>query len=510
MRQTRNIQRAAIAATIGLAVSFAPPALAATGTGSNALRSAVTAQNITTHLQALQAIADANGGNRAAGTSGYEASARYIEQKLTAAGYTTARQHFTYEQYQTVSASLQRLSPSTKEYAYGGDMDGFWDMDYSGEGDVTAPVSAVDINLTGDRASTSGCEAADFAGFTPGNIALIQRGTCTFRVKADNALNARASGVIIFNQGNVVPGEDRTILFGGTLGAPQPKIPVVSTSFDTGAELAGLQDVVMRIAVDATITETSSFNILADTPAGRADRTVVVGAHLDSVAEGPGINDNGSGTAAILETALQMAALKIAPTNRVRFAFWGGEEAGLIGSEYYVSQLTARQIKEHAVNLNFDMVGSPNFVRYVYDGDGSEFGEKGPNGSALVEKVFLDYFKSQNLPVAPTAFDGRSDYFGFINNGIPAGGLFTGAEDPKTPEEAAIFGGTAGEPLDPCYHSACDMIGNVNQTVLEEMADAIAHSTLTFAMTTSAVNGTTKGNGAGNVDLEYKANKLLK
>ncbi len=190
---------------------------------------------------------------------------------------------------------------------------------------------------------------------------------------------------------------------------------------------------------------------------------MVVGAHLDSVAEGPGINDNGSGSAAILETAIQMDELGIEPTNRVRFAFWGGEEDGLIGSEYYVSQLTARQLKDHAVNLNFDMVGSPNFVRYVYDGDGSAFGEKGPNGSALVEKVFLDYFKSQNLPVAPTAFDGRSDYFGFINNGIPAGGLFTGAEDLKTAEEAAIFGGTAGAPLDPCYHAACDTIDNVNQ-----------------------------------------------
>jgi Zn-dependent M28 family amino/carboxypeptidase len=228
------------------------------------------------------------------------------------------------------------------------------------------------------------------------------------------------------------------------------------------------------------------------------------------VPEGAGINDNGTGTASILETAIQLKAGGQAPTNRVRFAFWGGEEAGLIGSDYYVSRLTARQIKEHAVNLNFDMVGSPNFVRYVYDGDGSAFGEKGPNGSALVEKVFLDYFKSQNLPVAATAFDGRSDYFGFINNGIPAGGLFTGAEDLKTAQEAAIFGGTAGVAHDSCYHQACDTIDNVNTAVLEQMADAIAHSTLTFAMTTSAVNGTTKGNGAGNVDLEYKGSKLLR
>ena len=400
------------------------------------------------------------------------------------------------------------MSPNPETYAYGDD-EGFLDMSYSGAGDVTADLTAVDLNLAGDHASTSGCEAGDFANFTAGNIALIQRGTCTFRIKADNAAAAGASGVIIFNQGNVVPGDDRLGLFGGTLDLPQAAIPVVSTSYATGAELAGLSGVEMRLAVDAGVSRIDSFNILADT-GGRADRTVVVGAHLDSVSEGPGINDNGSGSAAILETALQLKELNTKPTNRIRFAFWGGEEDGLIGSEYYVSQLTARQLKDHAVNLNFDMVGSPNFVRYVYDGDGSAFGEKGPNGSALVEKVFLDYFKSQNLPVAPTAFDGRSDYFGFINNGIPAGGLFTGAEDLKTEEEAAVFGGEAGAPLDPCYHAACDDIKNIDPGVLEEMADAIAHSTLTFGMTTSAVNGTAKGNGTGNVDLEYKANKLLK
>ena len=240
MRQTRNIQRAAIAATIGLAVSFAPPALAATGTNSDALRSAVTAQNIMKHLQALQDIATANGGNRAAGTSGYEASAEYIEGQLEAAGYEPVRQVFTYEQYQTVSASLQRLSPSTREYAYG-EPDGFFDMEYSRSGDVTAVLTAVDINLAGDRASTSGCETADFTGFLAGNIALIQRGTCSFRIKADNAAAAGAVGVIIFNQGDGVPGDDRDVLFSGTLGAPQAEIPVVSTSFATGAELAGLQ-----------------------------------------------------------------------------------------------------------------------------------------------------------------------------------------------------------------------------------------------------------------------------
>jgi Zn-dependent M28 family amino/carboxypeptidase len=506
MKQSRNIRRAAVAATIGLAAGLAPPALADEGTDTAALRKAVSATNIMSHLTALQAVAEGNGGNRAAGTSGYEASARYIEGKLKRAGYEPVRQPFSYDRYDFVSASLDRLSPTPRSYVYGAG-DGFLDMSYSGPGNVTAAVTAVDVNLGGDRATTSGCEMADFTGFGAGNIALIQRGTCTLRVKADNAAAAGAAGVIVFNQGNAVPGDDRLGVFGGTLGLPQAPIPVLGTGFETGAELAGLGHAAIRLAVDASVTTIDSFNILADT-CGRADRTVLVGAHLDSVGEGPGINDNGTGTAAILETARQLKKTRTA--NRVRFAFWGGEEDGLIGSEHYVSKLTPRQIEDHALNLNFDMVGSPNHVRFVYDGDGSAFGESGPTGSAQVEQVFLKYFKSEGLPVVPAAFDARSDYFGFIEKGIPTGGLFTGADGLKTEEEAEIFGGTANEPYDSCYHQACDTLDNVNPAVLEEMADAIAHATLTFGMTTSAINGTGKGKASGKAEREFRGHQRLK
>jgi Zn-dependent M28 family amino/carboxypeptidase len=264
---------------------------------------------------------------------------------------------------------------------------------------------------------------------------------------------------------------------------------------------------VARVALQTHDETIETFNVLADS-GGRMDRTVLVGGHLDSVPEGPGINDNGSGTMTILETALQLKELGIHPRNNIRFAFWSGEEDGLVGSDYYVSQLTKKQIKDHAVNLNFDMVGSPNAVRFVYDGDGDAFGTTGPNGSDVVEDVFLDYFASQGLATEPTAFDGRSDYFGFIENGIPAGGLFTGAEDIKSAEEAAVYGGTAGEPYDPCYHQACDTTANVDPVVLEEMADAVAHATLTFGMTTSAVNGTAKGQKGGSAALLYKGSLL--
>ena len=511
MKENRKLRRVAIATGVGLAVSIGLPvgiglpAYADNGTDTAELRAAVSAENITEHLEALQAIADANGGNRAAGTPGHVASAEYVEEQLRAAGYDPVRQPFSYDQFVETSSSLEQVTPTPTVYA---DQTEFDTMDYSGSGDVSAAVTAVDINLAGDRASTSGCEAEDFAAFPAGNIALIQRGSCDFRVKVDNAAAAGAVGVIVFNQGNDVPGDDRFGVVFGTLSAPQAAIPAMGTTFAIGEALAGTPGLTMRMAVDATVRTIDTFNVLADT-AGRDDRIVVVGGHLDSVSEGPGINDNGTGTASILETAIQMAE-QGDPRNMVRFAFWSGEEDGLVGSDYYVSQLSKRDIKNHALNLNFDMVGSPNFVRFVYDGDGSAFGETGPNGSANIESVFLDYFASQGLATEATAFDGRSDYFGFINNGIPAGGLFTGAEGIKTEEQAAIYGGTAGEPYDPCYHQACDDIDNVNAEVLEQMADAIAHATQTFADTTSSVNGTAKGGGQGAVDMEMKGHRSTK
>jgi Zn-dependent M28 family amino/carboxypeptidase len=187
---------------------------------------------------------------------------------------------------------------------------------------------------------------------------------------------------------------------------------------------------------------------------------VVVGAHLDSVVPGPGINDNGSGSATILEVARQLAKFKT--TNRVRFAWWGAEELNLIGSTNYVNGLSPAQKDAIALNLNFDMVGSPNFVRFVYDSDNSAFppgpggAQPGPPGSGAIEQTFTDYFASQNLASDPTPFNGRSDYGPFITTtspahpaGIPAGGLFTGAEGVKTAEQAAVYGGTAGVAYDP-------------------------------------------------------------
>jgi Zn-dependent M28 family amino/carboxypeptidase len=501
-RQARLLALFAIA-LCALVVAQAVPS--ATPTDSAELRDEVTVGAICDHQEAFQAIADANDDTRAAGTTGYDQSLAYVKGLLDATGYfTTTVQEFDFPFFQELApAEFERISPDPETYALDDD---FATTTYSGSGNVQGSLVATnDIVIPpGAAASTSnsGCEPSDFvtASATELQVALIQRSTCDFSVKAANAEAAGYDAVVIFNEGTPGRPDRQTTLF-GTLGTPDATtLPVIGTSFEVGEALYDLlQDgpVVVRVETSTRSETRTTSNLIADMDTGRTDRVVVLGAHLDSVTEGPGINDNGSGSATILEIALQMADLGIEPRNQVRFAWWGAEEAGLFGSQFYVDQLSKSQVKDIAVNLNFDMVGSPNYVRFVYDGDASDTDSLGSSGSGAVEDVFLDYFQAVGLAAGPTAFDGRSDYDAFISVCIPAGGLFTGAEEIKTAEQAAIYGGTAGLAFDPCYHQACDHIDNNSDAALDEMSDAAAHATLTFAMTTSAVEGTDKGKALG-------------
>ena len=454
---------------------------------SDRLTKAVTVNGILQHERQLQTIANRNDGNRASGLPGHTASADYVAKTLRSAGYTVKRQKFIFPfSRELAPAQLTEITPTAKEIETA-------TLDYSASGDVTGqvvPTNDVVIPPSPEPGSTSGCEAGDFAAAPSGPaIALIQRGTCTFEDKAKNAAAAGYDAVIVFNEGQ--PGRDE--LLTGTLGNPVP-IPVVGVSYADGAALAAEADAGTVTARVVTSTEVDlnreTENVIADLPASgkkvkNADQVVVVGAHLDSVAAGPGINDNGSGSATILEIAEQMSALKLNKKleRPVRFAFWGAEESGLLGAEHYVGALSDANRAKIYANLNFDMLGSPNYVRFVYDGDGSNGGESGPPGSAAIEKVFTDYFGAKGLASEPTDFDGRSDYGPFIAAGIPAGGLFSGAEGVKTPEEAVTYGGTAGAPYDSCYHQACDTINNLSTGALQELGDAAAHAV--YALTTS-------------------------
>jgi Zn-dependent M28 family amino/carboxypeptidase len=512
----RTFVRASLAVVSAALAVTASSAAAPNNNNSPKLRSAVILEGVRSHQAAFQGIANANGGTRLASTPGYELSADYVASVASAAGYNVSFQSFTFLLVSDRTPPvLQRVSPSPKTYVDGPD---FQTMQYSGSGDTTAALWAVDLVVPapGPGATTSGCETGDFAGFPAGAIALMQRGTCPFRQKAENARAAGASGSVIFNDGGDA---GRLPVISGTLNPPPMTYPVVGTSFAVGNELRngvlnGATGVTVRLRTDTVAESRMTRNVIAESSTGDASNVVVVGAHLDSVSRGPGINDNGSGSATILEVAKQME--KVKPRNKVRFIWFSAEEEGLIGSTNYVDSLSDADLDKIALMLNFDMIGSPNFVRFVYDGDNSAFpvgpgAAEGPPGSGEIERVFTDYFSAQHLASAPTPFSGRSDYGPFIAAGVPAGGLFTGAEGVKTASEASIFGGTAGQQYDPCYHLACDTYANNSDTGLDQMSDAVAHAVITFAQSTNLVNGV-KGKGKFNTwkDVNKQAKKHAK
>jgi Zn-dependent M28 family amino/carboxypeptidase len=440
----------------------------------------VTLSGVREHQAALQAIADANGDTRVSGSPGYDASVAYAEGIFRAAGYNVIIQPFQFQTFVVLSPSiLEQVSPAP----VGAIANSI--LSYSGSGDVTAAVTALPAPPVD---ATPGCEAADFAGFPAGTIALVSRGACTFAIKATNAFNAGASGVVIYNNSAGV--------LNGTLGNGFTlNIPVTSVTQEVGQQLAATPGLVLRLKTDTFRGIATTYNVLAESVEGDPNNVVMVGAHLDSVNAGPGINDNGSGSAAILEVAEQMA--KVKPWNKVRFALWGAEESNLVGSTFYVNNLSAAELNQISLYLNFDMIGSPNHVFFVYDGDDSDAvgAGPGPAGSAQIEELFERYYTDRGIPFKGTDFSGRSDYGPFIATGIPSGGLFTGAEGIKTAAEAALWGGTAGQQYDPCYHLACDTFANNNNYALEVNSDAVAYATLQYAMNTSDINAVSgKGN----------------
>jgi Zn-dependent M28 family amino/carboxypeptidase len=414
------------------------------------------------HLQAFQEIAAANGGTRASGTPGYDRSADYVAEKLRTAGYVVRFEEFEFPYFEDRTPPVLAIAEAPESEA------GVRTLTNSGSADVTAPLRAVTLALTDTpAASTSGCDAHDFDGFARGAIALVRRGTCTFQVKAENAVAAGAVGVVIMNEGT----DGRTGDFSGLLNKTVD-IPVVGVSYDRGRALEqrlGAGTVTAHLAVDAIAGTRSSRNVITEPQSQGGSPLIVVGAHLDSVPEGPGINDNGSGSAAVLDAALVLAdAFHRAPGD-VQFAFWGAEERGLVGSRHHVGALTEDERRNIGVYINLDMVGSPNFARFV---------QRSPEAdSALaagVRQKLVAEFKDRSVPVEERS-GGRSgtDDAAFFQKGIPTVGLHTGAGAPKSQAQAALFGGTAGKPYDACYHKACDTIANIDRKALEENARAL-------------------------------------
>lgn len=485
----RGVAAIAIAASTGLVLSLGAtsPAAADNPNNTKKMTRAVTVEAVHDHLEAFQEIADANDGDRASGTPGYEASAEYVEKKLQAAGYETKRQSFEFLYQEALTESLSVVSPNSR------DIDNNV-MSYSpntAEGGVTAELV--------QPASPEGCTADAWEGVdATGKIALISRGTCAFADKSLHAGQAGAEAAIVYN--------NETGALSGTLGERNEDfVPTTGITQEDGQTLVDqMSDGAVEVSLDLQQIreERETFNVIAETGTGRDDNVVMLGAHLDGVPEGAGINDNGSGTAAILETAIQLGKVNKV-NNKVRFAFWGAEEFGLVGSTHYVNNLVENnpaELDNIATYLNFDMVGSPNHIIGVYDADESTYPAPVPvpEGSEATEDVLTDYFDLTRQPWVDTPFSGRSDYQAFIANGVPASGLFTGADGTKSPEEVELFGGKAGVTYDPNYHSSEDDIDNINMDALETMSDAIAFATIRLAYYTGDINNKCSAGKSGN------------
>ena len=303
-----------------------------------------------------------------------------------------------------------------------------------------------------------GCDKGDYPSSLTGAIAFISRGTCPFGTKSELAGQAGAIGAVIYN--------NEKGPFGGTLGVPSsdhvPSFGISDADAAPYLEKLGQGGLVSASAfIDAEVKVITTTNVIAQTVDGDPENCVMLGGHSDSVEAGPGINDDGSGSLSLIEVATQLVKFRV--NNCVRFAWWAAEEEGLLGSAYYVDVLPAEENKKIRLFMDMDMLAGPNFANQIYNGTNDE----NPEGSTEIRDLYVDFYESQGLNYTFIAFDGRSDYDAFIKGGIPGGGIATGAEVIKTPEEQAMFGGEAGIPFDPCYHQLCDGVGNVNLTVWE-------------------------------------------
>jgi Zn-dependent M28 family amino/carboxypeptidase len=441
---------------------------------ATSLRERVSTDAMMAHLSKLQDIAAANGNTRAVGTPGYDATVDYVVGKLRDKGFDVQTMQFDARVFHSDPGSVtvgdQTFVARALEFSLATPLDG-----------VHGPLVAAPV---GD---SPGCAASDYDNLpVSGAVVLVDRGACPFSQKEDAAVQRGAVAMIIADN----EAEER---MGGTLGeGTDVKIPVVSVSKADGAQLHGKSGLT-TLTVNAKTKTIHARNVIAQTKTGSTSNVVMAGAHLDSVPEGPGINDDGSGVAAVLETALQLGNSPEV-RNAVRFGFWGAEELGLIGSRSYVESLDVDALKDIALYMNFDMLASPNPGYFTYDGDQSlPPDERGdpvvPEGSAGIERAFVAYLKSAGKTPQDTVFDGRSDYDGFTQAGIPSGGLFSGAEVNKSSQQVTLWGGTADQPFDPNYHNSTDTLDHIDRTALGVNGGGVAYVTGLYAQDLSGRNG---------------------
>ncbi len=459
-----------LAACSSAAPAISPALSAPSATFADRLRSAISVDAITADLARLETIADDHDGIRAAGTPGYDASAGYVAQALRDLGYQVTLDSFTLPLFSEVGEGLIDI-PGGPAFSAGRD---FRAMLFSASGDADARVTAVGFDRGADpgafaeHPTGSGCAASDLPAAVRGTILLVQPGPCYRRAQAQAAQQAGALAIVI-----AYPQWEPGYVLRPTLLTPDGiTIPVIGATREVGQALDGAAAAgsTVHLRMTTAVVDRPVANVIADSPGGDPSQVIMLGGHLDSVLDGPGINDNGSGTMGILEIARRLAAVGN-PRLRVRFAFWAGEEIGLYGSQHYVQGLDDAGRAAIKVYLNFDMLGSPNGGRLVYQDRGAAA------GSDQVTSLFASTLRSEGLTSGTLDLSGSSDHYSFEQAGIPTGGLFSGANEIKTSVDAQAYGGTADAYYDDCYHRPCDRADNVDPVLLGQMVRTAAYVT---------------------------------
>jgi Zn-dependent M28 family amino/carboxypeptidase len=453
----------------------------------------VDAAKLKRHLDNFMQIAKQHDGNRSREAGGYQASVAYVMHQLDEAGLSPKRSAFDVRSFEILGpGALVMTKPEKRAFLPGrnrlrtGD---FTPVRGSPPGSVTAEVAAVEVDLGLGNRSESGCEAHHFddgagGSLVDGKIALLQRGRCPFVDKVRNAQTAGARAVVVFNQGDTA--KRRGLLAGSLEGrGPDPGIviPVVLTTTPVGEQLVaatGRGPVELHVATDTSSELVRLHNVIVDVPGKRDSEVLVVGGHLDGVPRGPGINDNASGSAALIELARPLAGCR--PVRTLRFAWWGAEEEGLLGSTAWVNSLGEQQHATLLGYVNLDMIASPNHAFMLTDGDGSKTGSPAPSTAGELEAFLRRDFDGHDLPLLEVDYAGRSDDKPFYDAGIGTVMLGAGYDEEKTPAQAALFGGKVSQPFDPCYHRACDDLDNVDLDVLTVITAAVARAIQHFGV----------------------------
>ena len=438
------------------------------------LAAKVSADRMFVHLHALQDIANANKGSRAEGTPGYDASVDYVAKTLRDRGFDVTTPQF--DRLYAVSAGKPAMTIAGRSYP----------VDQASLLIQTPPggVTGKPVRPT----QPSGCSAGDYpATVAKGAIAIVDDARCSVVDKQNSAVARGAAAVIVVSEPNG-QGAPSTLFTTGYF--TQLTVPVAVA----GAAAAGALGAAtgpITLVLDARNISITSRNVLAQTKTGSPHEVVIVGAHLDGPSGGPGINDDGSGVAAVLETALQLGPM--APvSNAVRFAFWG---AGLTGVTDYVFGLDGEKLNDIALYLDFTILGSPNAGFFTDDGDQSGPPGEGvsagdvPEGSAGVERTLGGYLYAAGKRPADMPLTTRADYHPFLVAGVPIGGMTTGASQTKTVVQARLWGGQAGAPFDPNFQGPRDTVDNINSDALAVMGAGAAFAVGTYAESVSGVNG---------------------